>query len=74
VHIFSKGLQEDVVLREAEVVIEDDVWIGFNSIILKGVRIGKGAIIGAGAIVTKDVPSYAIVVSDAAKVKKRSVE
>lgn len=43
------------------VVIEDDTWIGCNVTILKGVKIGKGAIVGAGATVTKDVPPYAIV-------------
>lgn len=44
-----------------EVIIEDDVWIGHRVIILPGVKIGKGAIIGAGAVVTKDVPQYSIV-------------
>ena len=39
------------------VVIEDDVWIGIGAIILKGVHIGKGARIGAGAVVTSDVPA-----------------
>ncbi len=43
------------------VIIEDFVWIGCRSIILKGVRIGKGAIVAAGAIVTKDVPPYTVV-------------
>jgi maltose O-acetyltransferase len=43
------------------VTIEDDVWIGARVIILQGVRIGKGAIIGAGAVVTKDVAPYSIV-------------
>lgn len=42
------------------VVIEDDVWIGFGSIILKGVHIGSGAIIGAGSIVTRDIPPNCI--------------
>jgi acetyltransferase-like isoleucine patch superfamily enzyme len=41
------------------VVIEDDVWIGFNATILKGVRIGRGAIIEPGALVSRDVPSGA---------------
>jgi acetyltransferase-like isoleucine patch superfamily enzyme len=50
------------------VVIEDDVWIGCRALILKGVHIGKGAIIGAGAIVTKDVPPLAIVGSPRAAV------
>jgi acetyltransferase-like isoleucine patch superfamily enzyme len=43
-----------------ETVIEDDAWIGFGAIIMAGVRIGRGAIIGAGSVVTKNVPSYEI--------------
>ena len=43
------------------VVIGNDVWIGTRSIILPGVKIGNGVIIGAGAVVTKDIPDYAIV-------------
>jgi acetyltransferase-like isoleucine patch superfamily enzyme len=50
------------------VVIEDDVWIGCRALILKGVRIGEGAIIAAGAIVTKDVPPLAVVASPRATV------
>ncbi|MBE5039337.1 hypothetical protein INF28_02495 [Oscillospiraceae bacterium DSM 107454] len=42
------------------VVIQDDVWIGANAIILKNVTIGEGSIIGAGAVVTHDVPPYSI--------------
>lgn len=42
-------------------VIEDDVWIGYRAIIQAGVRIGRGAIVAAGAVVTKDVEPYAIV-------------
>ena len=74
VHISTKGLQESVDLKEAEVIIEDDAWIGFNAIILKGVRIGKGAIVGAGAIVTKDVPEFSIIVGNAATSIKRIAE
>jgi acetyltransferase-like isoleucine patch superfamily enzyme len=51
----------------APIVIEDDVWIGFNAIILKGVKIGRGAIIGAAAVITKDVPPYAIMVGNPAR-------
>lgn len=46
---------------DEDVVIGDDVWIGMNAIILKGVHIGDGSVIGAGAIITKDVPPYSIV-------------
>lgn len=45
---------------KGDIVIKDDVWIGYGSIILSGVTIGQGAIIGAGSVVTKDVPPYAI--------------
>lgn len=50
--------------------IEDDVWIGARAIILPGLKIGKGAIIGAGSVVTKDVPPYAICVGNPARVIK----
>jgi maltose O-acetyltransferase len=42
-------------------VIEDDVWLGAGATILPGVRVGRGSIVGAGAVVTKDVPDYSIV-------------
>ena len=44
------------------------VWCGYGAIILKGVKIGNGAVIGAGSIVTKDVPAYAIAVGNPARV------
>lgn len=52
------------------IVIGDDVWIGARSIILKGVHIGKGAVIAAGAVVSRDVPEYAIVGGVPARVIK----
>ncbi|MCX6237731.1 MAG: acyltransferase [Bacteroidia bacterium] len=54
----------------ADIQIEDDVWIGSNAIILGGVHIGRGAVIGAGAVVTKDIPSMGIAVGVPAKVIK----
>lgn len=54
----------------SEVVIGNDVWIGEGSIIMDGVRIGNGAIIAAGAVVTKDVDHYAIVGGIPAKIIK----
>lgn len=50
------------------VVIEDDVWIGARAIILKGVRIGRGSVIAAGAVVTKDVPPFTVAGGNPAKV------
>jgi len=43
------------------VIIEDDVWIGINTVILPGIKIGKGSIVGANSVVTKDVAPYTIV-------------
>jgi maltose O-acetyltransferase len=54
-----------------KVIIEDDVWIGIRVIVLPGVKIGKGSIVGAGAVVTKDVPPWTIVGGVPAKVIKR---
>ena len=54
--------------RSKPVVIGDEVWIGCRAVILKGVHVGKGAVIGAGAIVTKDVPPLAVVASPCAEV------
>jgi acetyltransferase-like isoleucine patch superfamily enzyme len=50
------------------IVIEDDVFIGARAIILKGVTIGKGCVVGAGAVVSKSVPPYSVVVGNPAKV------
>jgi len=71
-HRFEK---KEVYIRDqghqiADIVIEDDCWIGANVVILSGVRIGRGAVIGAGAVVTRDIPSMAIAVGVPAKVLK----
>jgi len=50
------------------VEVEDDVWIGFNAVVLKGVRVGSGAIIDPGAVVTRDVPRGARVQGNPARV------
>ena len=53
--------------KTAPVSIEDNVFIGMNCLILKGVTLGKGSVIGAGSVVTKDVPSNAIVAGNPAR-------
>ena len=50
------------------VVIEDEVWIGYNALILPGVRIGTQSVVGAGAVVTKDMPPRSIIAGNPAKV------
>lgn len=55
------------VVRKA-IKINNKAWIGFNSTILKGVTIGEGAIVGAGSVVTKDVPPYTIVAGNPARI------
>ena len=50
--------------------IGDNVWIGLNSIILPGVKIGKGSIIGAGSVVTSDIPDYTVAAGNPAKIIK----
>ena len=69
------GLFEDcTTIRDEKFLLDlkigNDVWIGCNSTILRGVRIGDGAIIAANAVVTKDVPPYAIVAGVPAKIIK----
>lgn len=72
-HTYSKI---DVPIREQrsefnKVLLEDDVWIGCNASILPGVSIGKGSIVGAGAVVTKNIAPYSVAVGVPAKVIKK---
>lgn len=69
-HVRSIGLQNEMNIGEAEIIIGNDVWIGFNSTILKGVTIGDGAIIGANTVVTKDVPPFAVAVGNPPRIIK----
>lgn len=56
--------------NDAPVVIEDDVWCGANVTILKGVTIGRGSVVAAGAVVTRSCPPYSIIGGVPAKVLK----
>lgn len=62
-HVFGKIDNPDNATK-GKIVIEDDVWIGHGVIILSGVHVGQGAVIGAGSIVVKDIPPYAIYVGN----------
>lgn len=57
-------------LNHNYVIIGNDVWVGVNTVILSGVKIGTGAIIGAGAVVTHDVPAFAVVAGVPAKIMR----
>ena len=61
---------EHEAISRGDIIIEDDVWIGARSIILSGVTIGQGAVIGAGSIVTKNIPPYTVAAGVPARVLK----
>lgn len=64
------GLCENESITRGPIVLEDDVWLGFRTTVMSGVTIGRGAVVAAGAVVTRDVPPYAIVGGIPAKVIK----
>ena len=66
--IVTNGHPRRADLGEAPVQIDDDVWIGCLSIVLRGVTIGKGAIVGAGSVVSKDVPPFTVVAGNPARI------
>jgi len=63
-------LMEKVAPIRSKIKLEDDSWIGTGAILLPGVTIGEGAIVGAGAVVNRDVPPHTVVVGVPAKVLK----
>jgi len=75
-HSFEPGklIAEQPVKTKGGITVEDDVWLGFGVIVLDGVRIGKGAVIGAGSVVTHDIPDGAIAVGVPARVAKMRAE
>jgi len=69
-HIYEIEESDKLPENDQDVVIEDGVWVGCNVIILKGVTIGRGAVVAAGSVVTKNVPPYSIVGGNPAKIIK----
>ena len=62
--------EQSEAFAKGDIIVNDDVWIGQRATILSGVHIGQGAVVAAGAVVTKDVPPYAIVGGVPAKIIK----
>lgn len=81
VHVRTKThkyIDKNILIRkqgelEKDIVIEDDVWIGYGAQIMPGVTLHKGCVVGAGAVVTKDVAEYTVVGAVPAKVIKKRV-
>jgi acetyltransferase-like isoleucine patch superfamily enzyme len=71
-HVFSdpERFIKDQGITAEGITIEDDVWLGSNAVVVDGVTIGKGSVIGAGAVVTRSLPPYSIAVGVPAKVVK----
>lgn len=70
-HIVERGHPNKIDLGDRPVRIDDDAWIAAGSIILKGVTVGRGAIVGAGSVVTHDVPPMTVVAGNPARVIRR---
>jgi maltose O-acetyltransferase len=68
----ERRMQFDVVARP--IVVEDGAWIGLGSVVLPGVRVGRGAVISAGSVVSKDVPQHALVAGNPAEVVEQLPE
>jgi acetyltransferase-like isoleucine patch superfamily enzyme len=66
--IFTSGHPREISLDEKPVKIGDDAWIGACAMILRGVSVGEGGVVAAGAVVTRDVPAYSIVAGNPAVV------
>jgi len=66
--IFLSGHPREISLDEKPVRIDDDVWIGAGAFVLRGVTVGKGGIVAAGSVVTRDVPPYSVVAGNPAVV------
>lgn len=70
-HANNSIIKQQIPEKERWITLEDDVWLGAGVIVLPQVTIGEGSIIGAGAVVTKDIPPHCVAVGNPAKVIKK---
>ena len=77
-HVFgdlSQPIRAQGLTTRGDIVIEDDVWLGMGVRVMDGVRIGRGSVVGANSVVTRDVPPYSVAVGAPARViRKRTGE
>ena len=71
VNPYLRAFDNDANIKAKEVVIDDYAWVGANAIILKGVHIGRGAVVGAGSVVTTDVPDYTVYAGNPARLVRK---
>ncbi len=67
-------ISEQPITSKGPIIIDDDAWLGYGAVVLSGVRIGKGAVIGANAVVTRSVPDGAIAVGNPARILRNRAE
>ena len=68
--IFTSGHPKKIDLDDKPIVIEDDAWIGASASVMRGLRIGRGAIVATAAVVTRDVPAFSVVAGNPATIIK----
>lgn len=73
-HLVLKESYLDDIQTKGPVIIGEDVWVGSNTVILPGITIGRGSIVGAGSIVTKNIPKYSVVFGNPAKIISKRFE
>lgn len=69
--IMREGHPTSIDLDERPVILEDDVWVGAGATVLRGVRLGRGCVVGAAAVVTADVPAFSVVAGNPARVLRQ---
>jgi galactoside O-acetyltransferase len=71
VKLWYNGKKDWTNVKRSETRVQDKAWIGMHVIILKGVTVGEGAVVGAGSVVTKDVPPFTLVAGNPARIIRR---